>query len=91
MPKPPYLFRVAVGFDQFVNAVFDGSPTETLSARCWRKRAVQPWKALRIVVDVVFFWQRDDDLGGHCQQSYDKILAGNYLPPEYRQEKTEIV
>lgn len=75
---------MAIGFDQFCNTVLGGMPDETFSARCWRCRNGQPWRALYIAVDGLFFWQRDDVLGGHCRQAWMSEVKRRQLPDEYR-------
>lgn len=79
-----YMARVAIGFDQFCNAILGGSPDETFSARCWRLRARQPWKTLRVLVDVLFFWQWRAALGGHCRQAWQSEMERAHLPRSYR-------
>lgn len=75
------LLEVAIAFDQLVNAVLGGYADETMSARCWRLRAEQPYALLRIVIDGIFFWQLD-----HCKSAYESELKRSRLPAEYSQE-----
>ena len=74
-----YFTRVAIALDQLCNTLVGGSPDETLSARCWRCRARQPWKALRLLVDGLFFWQ-----DAHCREAWCSEMARAQLPGSYR-------
>ena len=73
------LREVAIAFDQLVNAICGGYADETISARCWRRRAARPYTILRPVVDWLFFFQRD-----HCRSAYESEVARSQLPKEYR-------
>lgn len=80
----PHLLKIpqqaAIAFDQFVNALAGGWADETFSARCWRLRdAAWGWRAARILVDGVFFWQKN-----HCQTAYRSEALRLHLPPEQR-------
>lgn len=74
------LMQIAIAADQLANAVLGGWADETLSARCWRLRAYQPYKALRHVVDALFILKPD-----HCQRSYESERLRAQMPKEYRQ------
>lgn len=80
-----YPERVLIGIDQLCNSLLGGSPDETFSARCWRKRARQPWTVLRLLVDGIFFWQRDAAQRGHCQQAWKSEMIRAQLPKSYHQ------
>lgn len=71
--------EVLVALDQLANAILGGYSDETLSARTYRLRAVQPYKALRPIIDGLFFFQP-----AHCQSSYQAIVDRAHLPGEYR-------
>lgn len=73
-----YLGRVLVAVDQLANAFLGGLPDETISARCWRRRADRPYSYLRPVIDGLFFWQAD-----HCRKSHEAELERRQLPREY--------
>ena len=75
--------EILVAVDQLANAILGGYADETISARCWRRRAVQPYTLLRPVIDGLFFWQRD-----HCRQAYESEQLRSQLPAEYRQPAT---
>ena len=71
--------QVLIAVDQLANTLAGGMADETLSARCWRLRARQPWQTFRGVVDTLFFFDRD-----HCRTSYESELERKQLPGEYR-------
>lgn len=72
--------EVLIAIDQLLNAIAGGYADETMSARCWRLRAQQPYAALRSAIDGLFFLQVD-----HCKSSYESELERAQLPAEYRQ------
>lgn len=87
-------FGIAV--DQLLN-VFPcfGYADETLSARAYRasRNNRYPGKLLMPLIDVLFFWQADDDevnaltgkvVSRHCERAYWKEVLRRSLPPEYR-------
>ncbi|WP_211172424.1 hypothetical protein [Massilia forsythiae] len=76
-------FQIAVAVDQLVNAACGGYADETMSARCWRLRAVRPYAWLRPTIDRVFFWQVD-----HCRSAYESERARSQLPADYRDTNT---
>lgn len=77
--KYPYVERVAIGFDQFVNTLFCGMPDETLSARAYRL-SIERGKhwALRLI-NAIFFWQPN-----HCKTSYESEILRRQLPKHYQ-------
>lgn len=54
-----------------INQRIGGLEKETLSARCWRLRAFQPYKTLRPILDWAFFLRGPD----HCQRSYENFIG----------------
>lgn len=70
--------QILIAIDQLINAVFGGWADETLSARCWRCRYIQPFKTLQPVIDRLFFDP------AHCVDSYLSERKRSQLPPEYR-------
>lgn len=74
-----YIECLLIAIDQLFNAIFMGSPDETLSARCWRKKASQPWKMFRICIDYIFFWQKE-----HCKSAWSSEMHRLQLPAIYR-------
>ena len=73
------LREVAIAVDQLANAILGGYADETISARCWRLRAVHPYSILRPIVDGLFFWQPQ-----HCRGAYESERLRSQLPAEYR-------
>lgn len=74
-----YVKNNLIALDQLANAIFNGSPDETISARCWRLRNVPYWNALRITVDALFFWTKN-----HCYNAWVAEMARKQLPKEYQ-------
>jgi len=74
-----YVRKVATALDQLVNALFNGWPDESISARAWRwhRDAQRNWP--RALINMLFFWQRD-----HCYSAYDNECKRRHLAPEYR-------
>ena len=70
---------VLIALDQFVNAIFNGWPDETMSSRAyrWEKNGKRSWP--RKLIDGVFFWDKN-----HCRESYESERTGRQLPPELR-------
>jgi hypothetical protein len=74
-----YTKRILIAIDQLFNALFLGSPDETLSARAYRLRE-QGWWFAYAVINLLFFWQED-----HCAGSYMSEVLRKHLPEEYRE------
>jgi hypothetical protein len=75
-----YLFYIAIGLDQLINAVLGGLPDETFSSRCYRCRRKQPYKLLKAIIDGLFFWEDQ-----HCYQSYISELNHTQASTEVRE------
>ncbi len=61
-----YFVNILIAFDQLVNAFLGGACDETFSSRCHRKQEKSAfWKSCRILVDMLFFFDKD-----HCYTSY---------------------
>jgi hypothetical protein len=76
--------QMLISLSQCINAwIFRGYADETVSTHCWRSRHKQPFKALRPVIDGLFFIL---ELGkwNHCERSYYEELRRSHLPPELR-------
>lgn len=54
--------------DVQINQRLHGKLHESISARCWRLRAFQPYKILRPVIDRAFFLAPE-----HCRRAYEKL------------------
>lgn len=67
-----YLLKLAIAFDQFMNALCNGDEDETLSSRAHRmRRKGQPvWGWTARVIDRLFFWQP-----GHCEMAWRYEMA----------------
>lgn len=73
------LKQVALAVDQLLNTLLGGMADETLSARAWRLRnKSKRGYYVRIVIDVIFFLDKD-----HCKSSYESELLRKHLPKEY--------
>ena len=76
--------QLAIGVDQLAHVAImllfqpfqKHYADETFSARCWRFHHRQPWKILRWIVDLIFFWDPD-----HCFTSFVAECNGEHLPP----------
>lgn len=75
--------QVLIALDQLGNAILGGWADETISARCWRLRAEQPYSWLRPAIDGIFFWQQQ-----HCLGAYISERRRAQQPPEYRNHST---
>lgn len=71
--------QVLIAVDQLGNALLGGWADETISSRCWRLRARQPYTFFRAVIDGFFFWQAE-----HCRQSFEAERQRLQSPPEER-------
>ena len=76
-----YITNNLIAFDQMANALFAGSPDETLSARAYRLSRDRGRHWPRRIIDALFFWQ-----SAHCQQAYLSELLRKQLPKQYRAE-----
>lgn len=75
------LKQVAIAFDQLIGTiVLNCMADETMSAKCWRLRDRFPYKQLRVIIDVLFFFQKQ-----HCREAYESEIDRNQLPKEYRE------
>lgn len=73
-----YLVRLGIGFDQFVNTIFGGDPDETISARAWRQRNKKRWGIMRVLIDTLFFWQKNHCYKAYLQEFDRSQLSGHY-------------
>ena len=77
------LEQIPIAFDQFVNTLFGGWATETISAAAWRKRGQgKAWAFLRQFIDCLFFFDKN-----HCRTSYEAKVRGKNEPPEYNESR----
>lgn len=83
--KTGYPMRVLVAIDQLFNALFGGTPDETLSARAYRKQhSSTKWGVARRCIDVLFFFQPN-----HCMEAYMSEVENAHLPQIYSQEQLD--
>lgn len=73
------ILQVAVAFDQLVNTLAGGYADETMSSRCWRLRAEQPYRALRHAIDKALWFDKN-----HCEESFISEQQRKYFPRELR-------
>jgi hypothetical protein len=75
--------QLFISLDQFINVwLFWWLPggvwaDETLSAKAWRTRDINP--RLHFAIDLLFFWEED-----HCRLAYEIEMARHDMPPEFR-------
>lgn len=72
-----WIYQVTIGFDQFVNTVFNGSADETISSRCYRLNHRQPYIAFEKFVNLLFYPFQGAD---HCKNAYLKEMNGRHRP-----------
>ena len=67
MKKDAILMRLAIGFDQLLNALLGGDIDETLSSRAYRRTRTgsRKWQRIESAINAVFFWQHE-----HCRESF---------------------
>lgn len=75
--------NVGILLDVTVNVALLGRPGETISARCHRKRFKPGWKQARVVVNGIFFFQKD-----HCEWAFERERQHLNMPHEYRNPVT---
>ena len=77
-----YVEKVAIALDQLINALIGGWPDESLSARAYRWRRDGKTAVPALLINMLFFWQRD-----HVWSAYQNEVRRRQLPPEYREGK----
>ena len=80
-----YLRNLLIAVDQLINTVGGGWPDETLSSRAWRWHRDGRRKWPRRFIDRLFFFDPD-----HCEDSYQSERTSRYLPPEFRNQVSEV-
>lgn len=82
--------QLPIAVDQCLNTLIYarhegfGRADETLSARAWRLRENKRWGAFRALIDVLFFWQKDEfGRRAHCEQAFVSEVARRHLPDSY--------
>ena len=74
-----YAKKISIGFDQLANALFNGFPDETLSARVYRLSEENGIHWPMKIVNALFFWQKN-----HCRGAYSAEQMRKHLPETYR-------
>lgn len=77
-----YWLNLAIAIDQAFNALFAGSCDETLSSRAWRLQEERGRKWPRILIDLLFFFDKN-----HCYESYLSEIERKQLPPQMRNKE----
>ena len=77
-----YILNITIAIDQLANTIFCGSPDETLSSRAWRLQEERGRKWPRILIDLLFFFDKN-----HCYESYLSEIERKQLPPQMRSNK----
>lgn len=78
-----WALNVLIAVDQLVNAIFSGSPDETISSRCYRGAVLAEnpklkWRVMHKVINGLFF---DNN---HCETSYQSEVHRRQYPPEFQ-------
>lgn len=78
-----YFIRIFIVIDKLLNVtICNGSPSETMSAACYRmNRDGRFWGFMMPIIDFMFRWQGYDD---HCYRAYLKLIDRVYYPEEYK-------
>ena len=79
------LMQVLIAIDQLANTIFNGYADETLSSRAHRRQHKNRfWKYGRIVIDTIFFFQKE-----HCKKAYLSELERKQYPKDFREVDDE--
>lgn len=72
----PYTHAVLTQISQTLNVIIGGHPNQSLSSRAYANRDKLFWSDLFIVIETVFFWEKD-----HCRKAFevDVRFAKNIL------------
>ena len=76
-----YIKNILIALDQVLNAIFCGACDETLSSRAYRLEKDRGRKWPRILIDLLFFFDKN-----HCYESYLSEIERKQLPPQMRKE-----
>lgn len=76
-----YFRGITVALSQLWNALWAGSPDETICARAWRgsQAGHRGWSLFVTLVNGLFFWQSN-----HCRGAYAAEVARAHMPSAYR-------
>lgn len=84
-PLKSWIYNVAIGLDQFFNALLGGAADETLSSRAYRGAVLAPhpkkrWRVIYRAIETLFFWEK----GMHCKWAYHSELIRKQYPEAFR-------
>lgn len=87
-PLKNWAYHVAIGLDQFINAILGGAADETLSSRTYRgavlaKNPKKRWRVLHRLIEGLFFWEN----GKHCKRAYHSELTRKQYPDSFKEKK----
>lgn len=71
-----YFLQIGLSISQGLNTILGGKADETLSSRCWRLHAVEPFGRLMKAINFVVFWQDN-----HCQKAHAAYLVRKSTKP----------
>lgn len=71
--------NLLIALDQFVFALFGGSCDETLSSYAFRREQAGKGRALRVLIDCFFFFEKE-----HCRRSFESEKERRHLPEDFR-------
>lgn len=76
-----YILNFLIGIDQLANAILNGDPDETLSARAWRTEQDGKifGRIFRPLIDILLFFDPN-----HCYTSYVAEVNRKQQPSHYR-------
>lgn len=74
-----YSKNLFIAVDQLIFAFFGGSCDETLSSYAYRREQAGKGKALRVLIDCLFFFENE-----HCRQAYESEKERRHLPDDFR-------
>jgi hypothetical protein len=75
-----WVYQVAIGVDQQINALLGGSADETMSSRCFRLNHIRTYRVLELGVNALFHPFQGPD---HCEHAYMKEVFGRQVPEEF--------
>lgn len=83
-PISTFLKNVLLSIDQFGNVLLFGSADETISARSYRKGALEGkrgWKVMRWAIDKMFFFDKN-----HTKEAYRAEQCRAHMPEAYQSQ-----
>ena len=79
------LAQLLIAIDQLLNVLLAPFSTETwadetISSRCGRLGHRYPYKAYKVIIDILFMWHEKE----HCVNAYENEKKRYQCPPEMR-------